>query len=382
MIKYMYRVVTFSIIALIGFVSYKNISDIYQDYYTEESSVVQSTDFDELVNYSAKRFDENSSSQAMYDDGIKTESVHMVIPSGEPIGIYVKTEGVMVIGTTSFEASDGRMISPCEGLFQAGDYITQVDGYSIEDKNSLIDIIINSQGKTLKLKVIRDGAEKVIRVAPHQNKDGVYLLGLWVKDDISGIGTLTFIDEHGFAALGHSINDNDTGTVFSISDGAIYDTNLVNIVKSEAGKPGRLEGMIDYSKENIMGRVEENCQYGINGYMTKNGVDEYGGGEWLPVGKKEEACIGDAYILSAISGEPVYYSIKITDIDISSSAGNKGLQIEVTDQRLLEMTNGIVQGMSGTPIIQNGKLLGAITHVFVKDSTKGYGTFVENMFDD
>lgn len=382
MIKYMYRTVVFALILLVGYVSYENINEIYGEQTVEESVLVADSEIENPVYYSNQGGAGQESSQAMSDESSDTSSVHMVIPSGEPIGIYVKTEGVMVIGTTSFEHSDGTMVAPCDGLFKAGDYIVEVDNIKIEDKKELIEIINNSAGESLDVKIIRDGEEKVITVKPGKSETGDYLLGLWVKDDISGIGTLTYIDENGFGALGHSINDNDTGTVFSISDGAIYETSLVNIVKSEGDKPGRLEGMIDYSKENIMGRVEENCQYGINGYMTKNGVQTLADGEWIPVADKSEAHIGEAYILSCVSGEPTYYKIQITDVDISSSAGNKGLQIQITDERLLEITNGIVQGMSGTPIIQDGKLIGAITHVFVKDSTRGYGTFVEDMLDN
>ena len=271
-------------------------------------------------------------------------SVHMVIPSGEPIGIYVKTEGVMVIGVTDIKKSDGTSCSPCKGLFQPGDYIVSVDNETIEDKNHLIEIIETSGGKTLNIELIRDNSTIQV-VATPQKSQGTYKLGLWVKDDISGIGTLTFIDENGFAALGHSINDNDTGTVFSISDGAIYDTTLINIVKSDGDTPGRLEGMIDYSKDNIMGRVEKNCEYGISGYMTKNGEEEMADGEWIPVATKEEAHLGEAYLLSGVSGEEEYYKIEITDIDMSSTAGNKGLEIKVTDDRLLSITGGIVQGM-------------------------------------
>ena len=308
------------------------------------------------------------------------DKVKLVIPSGEPIGIYVKTEGVMVIGVTEIKNQSGVTESPCQGLFMPGDYIVGVNGEKIKDKNELTSIIEDSQGKALYMDVIRNNENITVTVTPVKSQ-GKYMLGLWVKDDISGIGTMTYIDEEGFAALGHSINDNDTGTVMSIADGAIYETTLINIVKSNGEAPGRLEGIIDYSKENIMGRVLENHQYGIRGYMTENGVDTLAYGEWIPVAKKEEASIGEGYILSCVSGEPVFYKIEITSVDISSSAGNKGLEIKIVDERLLDMTNGIVQGMSGTPIIQNGKLLGAITHVFVKDSTRGYGTFVENMME-
>lgn len=308
--------------------------------------------------------------------------IHMVIPCGTPIGIYVKTQGVMVIDTSDITASDGKSCSPCAGLLEQGDYIVSINGVSIADKNDLIALVEESRGESLQLGVVRDEADITVTVKPVQNKDNRYMLGLWVKDDISGIGTLTYVDEDGFGALGHSINDNDTGVAFSISDGAIYDANLVNVVKPSGKNPGRLEGMIDYSAEHIVGRVETNSPYGIRGYITKHGTESLTQAEWIPVAHKDEAHLGDAYLLSAVSGKPEYYQIKITGIDISNMEGGKGLEIQVTDPDLLAITNGIVQGMSGTPIIQDGKLLGAVTHVFLKDATRGYGTFIESMMSE
>lgn len=137
--------------------------------------------------------------------------------------------------------------------------------------------------------------------------------------------------------------------------------------------------MIDYSARHIIGRIEENSPYGIQGYITAHGTDRLMREEWIPTARKNEAHLGSAYILSEVSGTPEYYQIEITGIDISSAAEGKGIELKITDSRLLSLTGGIVQGMSGTPIIQDGKLLGAVTHVFLKDSTRGYGTFVEDM---
>lgn len=315
------------------------------------------------------------------EDNTENE-VHMVIPCGTPIGIYVKTQGVMVINTSNILSSDGKTSSPCAGLLKQGDYIVSINGIAVEDKNDLITLVEESKGELLQIGVVRDESNLTVSVRPVQNEKNHYMLGLWVKDDISGIGTLTYVDENGFGALGHSINDNDTGVAFDISDGAIYDANLVNVVKPNGKNPGRLEGLIDYSAEHIIGRVEKNMSYGIQGYVTKHGTKNLKQGEWMPVAQKEEAHLGDAYILSSVSGKPEYYQIKITGIDISNAEGGKGLEIQVTDPDLLAITNGIVQGMSGTPIIQDGKLLGAVTHVFLKDATRGYGTFIESMMDE
>ncbi len=311
-----------------------------------------------------------------------------VVPSGEPIGIYVKSEGVMVIGMGEVVGEDGEKYSPCEGLLSAGDYILSIEGEMIDDKVELSEIVNACMGNTIDMTVQKkvnntSGEIKIetLSVTPVRNEQGNYMLGLWVKDDISGIGTLTYYNEATFGALGHSINDNDTGEVFEISDGAIYKTNLINIVKSNRKLPGRLEGMIDYSSYNMLGRVENNSGYGISGYITSVGRQELSYEEYMPVASKEEVMVGEAYLLSSISGEPTYYSIEITEVLYDEVEANKQLQIRITDSRLIELTSGIVQGMSGTPIIQDGKIVGAVTHVLVNDPTKGYGIFIENMLE-
>lgn len=304
---------------------------------------------------------------------------YMVMPSGETIGIYVKADGIMVVDVGTVMNANGESISPCYGVLQTGDYIVGINGNEIDDKKTLIEVVNSCAGNPVEITILRNDIEQVVTVTPVLSDKGSYMLGVWVKDDISGIGTLTFVDENGFAALGHGINDNDTGKLFKICDGAIYKTNLINIVKATSNQPGRLEGMIDYSASNVMGRVEDNDSYGIKGYITKNGASNIVGNEWMPVAEKNEIHMGDAYILSCVSGAPQYYKVEITGIDLSMSAGNKGIELKITDEKLINYTNGIVQGMSGTPIIQDGKLIGAITHVFVNDSTRGYGVFIEEM---
>ncbi len=357
-----------SIILVYSVMSYKNESSEAGAYSQSIVDELKKTENDKVV----------ISSETFF--GSETNQ-HMVMPSGETIGIYVKADGIMVVDIGTVTTDKGETVSPCYGLLKSGDYIVGVNGTSIEDKKSLIDMVSNCDGETINIEIIRDDITQNVSIVPAKSKDGVYKLGIWVKDDISGIGTLTYVDENGFAALGHGINDNDTGKLFEISDGAIYKTNLINVVKATNNQPGRLEGMIDYSASNVMGRVEDNDGYGIKGYITKNGADNIVGNEWMPVAAKSEIELGEAYILSCVSGEPKYYTIEITGIDLSTSAGNKGIELKITDINLINYTNGIVQGMSGTPIIQNGKLIGAITHVFVNDPTRGYGVFIEEMLE-
>ncbi len=304
-----------------------------------------------------------------------------VKPSGLPIGIYVKTEGVMVVDTGVVTGYDGRLYSPCKDILYSGDYVVEIDGEKIQDKKSLVEAVDSSDGKTIDVVVIRDNNKMNFEIEPVKTEEGNYKLGLWVKDDISGIGTLTFVDEDSFGALGHSINDNDTGIIFKISDGAIYNTNLINIVKPEGNNPGRLEGIIDYSSTNVIGRITGNTEYGISGFLTQNFDYSSLSDDWMSMASKEDVNIGPAYILSAVRGTPEYYEVNITNVNYDRKYGNKSIELEITDPRLINITDGIVQGMSGTPIIQNNRLIGAITHVFLNDSTKGYGIFIEYMLE-
>lgn len=306
------------------------------------------------------------------------ETEYMVCPSGEPVGIYVKTKGVMVIGVNAVQAEDGKEVSPCEGMLLPGDYIMRINGTMVNEKADMIKMIDQSNGDEILLRICRDNQYRNLRVTPVKKKDGSYAIGAWVKDDISGIGTLTYTVGDRFAALGHSINDNDTGLMFRVSDGALYDTAIVHIKKPEHNIPGRLEGVIDYTGRFIIGRVEENSAYGIHGYLTKRQQKKHENDMQVAIAHKAEVHVGKAYLLSSVSGESKKYEIKIVSVDVDNENG-RCMEFSVTDSDLLEITGGIVQGMSGTPILQDGKLIGAVTHVFVNDSTRGYGIFIDEM---
>ncbi|MBQ9232779.1 MAG: SpoIVB peptidase [Lachnospiraceae bacterium] len=336
-------------------------------------------------NYDSGRIDVADVSMANADNVYKGNTIDIsnmsVMPSGLPIGIYVKTEGVMVVDTGVVTGIDGELYSPCKNILFTGDYVVDINGEKIDDKKSLVEAIDKSDGRPVRVGIIRNGVNMSFDIVPVKNTEGRYKLGLWVKDDISGIGTLTYVDAASFGALGHSINDNDTGIIFEISDGAIYNTSLINIVKPEDNNPGRLEGIIDYSSENVIGRVTDNTEYGISGYLTQNADYSKLGTEWMNIAPKEEVNIGPAYIISQIRGTTEYYEVNITKLNYDRTYGNKSIELEITDPRLINLTDGIVQGMSGTPIIQNNRLVGAITHVFLNDSTKGYGIFIEYMLE-
>ena len=204
-------------------------------------------------------------------------------------------------------------------------------------------------------------------------------LGIWVKDNEQGLGTVTFLDSQShFGALGHGIRDTDTNELLEIGDGRLYTTSIQDIKKGTSGNPGGMEGVIVYNNYNILGSITQNTDEGI--YGTVDRIDAlFSNQEPVPVAAKEEIHTGDAVIRCAVSGKVEEYKIRITKIDWNARESNKTLVIEVTDPKLLDMTGGIVQGLSGSPILQDGKLIGAVTHVLVNDPTKGYGIFVEEM---
>ena len=226
--------------------------------------------------------------------------------------------------------------------------------------------------------VMRKGEYVEVSMNPVKGETGKYRLGIWVRDDLAGVGTLTYYRQDGsFGALGHAVSDGDTGVQMSLSEGYIYETKIVSIQKGKNGVPGELAGIIDYGKSHCMGSITENSPLGIRG-MLNDTVGELEG-EVYEVAYKQDIALGKAYIISEVSGERAEYEIEIESLDYSGDEENKGILFKVTDERLLGLTGGIVQGMSGSPIIQNGKMIGAVTHVFVSDASMGYGIFIEKM---
>ncbi|MDD3403827.1 MAG: SpoIVB peptidase S55 domain-containing protein [Hespellia sp.] len=303
---------------------------------------------------------------------------NMVLLGGMPVGIYLQTDGVMVIGTGTIEAEDGSSCSPAEHKVHAGDYITAVNEASVENKKSLIEQIEASAQKDVILTVRRNKEELQIKTEAVTSRDGKKMLGIWVRDDVQGLGTVTYIKNHTFAALGHGIHDMDTSCLLEISGGLLYRTNIRSISKSTKESPGSMEGIIVYSKLNELGTIQKNRTTGI--YGTIEDADAVLD-EKIPIqtAPKEEITLGNATVRCKVENEVKEYQIRIDALDFSNHEINKGMTIEITDPELLAITGGIVQGMSGSPIIQNGKLVGAVTHVFIKDSKKGYGIFIENM---
>ncbi|MCC8196866.1 MAG: SpoIVB peptidase [Ruminococcus sp.] len=299
----------------------------------------------------------------------------MLIPGGSPVGVKLLTEGVMVVKTA--EVTDG--VSPAHDAgIMAGDNITSANGEELNSSARLSEIIENSDGEPIVFEIMRNGRSSTVTVTPvYSETDGVYKAGLWIRDSTAGVGTLTFIaPETGiFGALGHPISDSDTLTTLPLGSGEIVDVVITGYDKGERGCPGELYGT--FVSGLASGTIELNCEQGIFGTMTYPSRQEA-----IPIAYKAEVKTGPATILTTIDGStPQEFEVEIERVTLSSAAKSKNIIIRVTDPELLEKTGGIVQGMSGSPIIQDGKLVGAVTHVFVSDPTRGYGIFIENMLD-
>lgn len=305
----------------------------------------------------------------------------MVYASGSPVGIYMETEGVLIIDSGEIRNAEGILQSPAEHIVQPGDYIRKVNGKVLESKKQLIKMVNENQGNPMEMEVMRNEEMIMVSLTPIQTEDGSYKLGLWVRDNIQGIGTLTYIDETGkFGALGHGISDVDTGEQLNIAQGELYDARILSVQKGTSGSPGELRGVIDYQEYLKLGEISGNTSNGITGRLyTGKGSELHK--EAYEIILKQDLQTGPAYILSDVGDGVKEYDIQIMKIDRNAKNSNKSFVVQVTDPELLNKTGGIVQGMSGSPIIQNGKIAGAVTHVLVNDPTRGYGIFIENMLE-
>ena len=304
-----------------------------------------------------------------------------VLLGGMPVGIYMETDGVMVLSTERLEGVDGEEHEPAAGIVRTGDYITAVNEKEISGKSELLEAVDDLDRDSVVLTLRRSGETMDVRIRPVECAPDDYKLGIWVRDNVQGLGTVTFLTEQSrFGALGHGIHDTDTNVLMTISDGTLYKTSIQDVIKGADGSPGTMQGIIVYNNYNVLGTIDKNTEAGI--YGTVDRIDELFE-EQIPIetASAGEIVTGDALMRCFVDNEVKDYKIQVTDIDTSGSEINKGLVIQVTDPELLEKTGGIIQGMSGSPIIQNGKLIGAVTHVFVQDSTKGYGIFIENMLN-
>lgn len=304
-----------------------------------------------------------------------------LLAAGTNIGIYVKNAQIMIIGTGEVTDESGVKKEPAKNVVQSGDYILAVDGEEIQSKDQLVKKISFSGGRKVTLKLLRGGEKIEVSLQPVRSAEGVYQIGVWVRDDIAGVGTMTYVTDKGeYGALGHGITDADVGNLIDVEKGSIYETSILEIRKGKRGQPGEMSGMINYNDEYKLGTIEENTNVGIYGTLT-NLPEELEDVSAIPVTYKEGIKKGRAQIISSVEGSRKAYEIEIEQTDYHSEGNNKGIQFQVTDEKLLEDTGGIIQGMSGSPIVQDGHIIGAVTHVFISDSKMGYGIFIENMLE-
>jgi len=301
--------------------------------------------------------------------------VRSLVPVGHTVGIKLFSDGIVVIGLAEVETIGGKTAPGAACGLRVGDVIEEANGTAVESSEQFVSLI--QCGGTVELEVCRGGAELSLAAEPVQGEDGIYRLGAWVRDSMAGIGTVTFYDpETGqFGALGHGVTDGDTGLLMPLGDGSVMASTVKAVKRGSAGDPGELKGNFDMTKD--MGQLYANTELGVFGILD---AGSFGGGEAVPVASANQVKTGPAVIRSNVSGDAVEeYDIEI--LRVLEREGTQNLLISVTDKALLQKTGGIVQGMSGSPIIQDGKLVGAVTHVLVNDPTKGYGIFIENMLE-
>lgn len=323
--------------------------------------------------------------------GVKVKTVtasvisnRKVIPLGNLAGLKLYTEGVLVVGLDQIEGEDGKIYKPYEELgIEQGDSIIKINNDEVDTTEELLECVSKSKGKTISITYLKDGKTIESSVTPVKTGDNTYKLGLWVRDAAAGVGTLSFYDPstNSIASLGHGIQDVDTGEMVDISSGEFVTSEIVNIQKGEEDNPGRIEGSIEESS--TIGGIYSNTRFGVYGYITNKEILNLDESQAMEVALRNEIEEGDATIICTLEdGVKEEYSIKIQKIFRNNNEDNKSMIIKVTDERLLEKTGGIIQGMSGSPIMQNGKFVGVLTHVLVSDPTTGYGVFADLMVNE
>ena len=319
---------------------------------------------------------------AVRGEEIKISDIQ-VIPIGNIVGIKLYTSGVLVVGTSGIETMEGSIIKPYENTeIREGDSIISVNNNIINSTQELIDSINMYNGEKVKITYVRNNEEKLCEITPVKDKSGIYKIGLWVRDSAAGVGTVTFYNEdtQSFAALGHAITDIDTGDILQTSSGEIDNVSIMSISKGQEDQPGKIQGAI--MQNSVIGSIYKNTEYGVYGIIKNSDNIKIDYSKKMNVAMRQEINLGEATILSDIEGEVKEYKIEIQRTYLSNNYDNKSMLIKITDEDLLNKTGGIIQGMSGSPIIQNGKFCGAVTHVLVKNPTIGYAVFADRMISE
>ena len=292
-----------------------------------------------------------------------------VTPGGQAVGINLRTKGILVANLSDIKLSTGEEVCPAKDAgLRPGDIIEKINGEKMTSKEDVVKAVENSSG-ILNVEGTHHSDSRLWKIKPAYDKNGSIKIGAWVRDTVAGVGTLTYCTDEGFGALGHPISDIDTGNYVESDGGSIFEARVVGIDKSEKGEPGSIRAVFSGSK---IGEIRKNSDCGVFGISSVNSKNK------IPVASKKEITPGDAEIICDIGNGVERFDVAIRKI-INGTDASKSILIQVTDEELLEKTGGIVQGMSGSPLVQNGKLIGAVTHVFVNDPTRGYGIFIENM---
>ncbi len=307
-----------------------------------------------------------------------------VIPTGNLIGLKLYTNGALVIGTTEVKNIENKIEKPYESInIKEGDTILEVDHQEIDSTQTLQKIVNESNGRDIEIKYARAGETYTANIKPANTAKDEYKLGLWIRDSASGVGTMAFYEPESkkFAALGHGISDGDTGELLDIQTGELVNSKIVSVSKGRKGIPGEIKGSI--AKQATIGTVMQNTNFGIFGSLNENIItnNKYSAG--LEIALRDEIELGEATILSTVNNNDTQeYKVEITSIDSENNSNNKSMQIKITDEKLLNNTGGIICGMSGSPIIQNNKIVGALTNVLVSDPQIGYGVFADIMIKE
>lgn len=366
-----------------------NITNIPSKIYTKSDETVPSVA--PIGNTISKIDDDSNKYEIKFLGMIPLKSVEVekikdleVYPGGMPIGVRVNSEGVLIVGYSDIEINNEKEESPgkVSGL-EIGDIILKVNGIEMHNSKDLLKAIKQSDKDSVKVDILRHGENltKIVQLKKENNKE--YKIGLWIRDSTAGVGTMTFYDSESkkFGALGHPITDSDTNEPFLIKNGDVIESSIISIRKGEKGSPGELKGI--FINENTpTGTINQNTQSGIFGKLN---IENFSNSKIKPlkIGFRDEVVPGKAKIITTIDENgPQEYEIEIEKLLNQTCASSKSMVIKITDPKLLEKTGGIVQGMSGSPIIQNNKIVGAVTHVLINKPDTGYGIYIEWMLQD
>lgn len=309
----------------------------------------------------------------------QVEEVYLV-PCGTAFGVKMLTKGVMVVGLNDITTDDGNICPAKQAGIRTGDVIASINGQAVNSNDDVAALVNQAGGAAVTVNYVREEKTHSVQVQPvRSNIDGNYKTGMWVRDSTAGIGTVTFYEAStgNFGGLGHAITDIDTGEILPLNSGEVVEVDIYDIVKGISGIPGELCGT--FTSSNACGQITTNNGTGIFGFLDACPTSATA----VPIAYKQEIEEGPATIYTTIDGTgPKEYQIEIENVDMTSNSPTKNMVLRVTDETLLAATGGIVQGMSGSPIMQNGKIVGAVTHVFVNDPAQGYGIFIENMYEN